>query len=33
MYKWTTKHETDANDNIHACVTLYYTDVNDDMNA
>ena len=32
-YKWTTQHDTDANDNIHACVTFYYTDVNDDMNA
>ena len=32
-YKWITQHDTDANDNIHACVTFYYTDVNDDMNA
>ena len=31
MYKWATQHDTNANDNIHACVTLYYTDVNDDM--
>ena len=33
MKKWTTKHDTDANDDIHACVTFYYTDVNENMNA
>ena len=27
IHKWTTQHDTDANDNIHACVTFYYTDV------
>ena len=32
-YKWTTQHDTDANNNIHACVKFFYTDVNDDMNA
>ena len=41
IYKWTTQHDTDANDKIHVCVTFYYTDdcvtlhdadVNDDMN-
>ena len=26
-----TQHDTDANDNMCACVTLHYTDVNDDM--
>ena len=33
IYKWTTQHDTDANDNVHACVIFYYTDVNDNMNA
>ena len=31
MYKWATQYDTDANDNMHACVTLHYADVNDDM--
>ena len=30
MYKWATQHDTDANDNMYACVTLHYTDVNTD---
>ena len=31
MYKWATQDDTDANDNMYACVTLHYTDANDDM--
>ena len=31
MYKWTTQHDTDANDNVYDCVTLHNTDVNDDI--
>ena len=29
IYEWVTQHNANANDDIHACVTLHYTDVND----
>ena len=33
VHEWTTQHDTDANDDIHACVTFCFTDVKDNMNA
>ena len=31
VYDLVTKHNANANDNIHACVTLHDTDVNDNI--
>ena len=31
VYDFVTKHNANANDNIHACVTLHDTDVNDNL--
>ena len=31
IYGLVTKHNANANDNIHACATLQYTDVNDNI--
>ena len=31
IYEWVTKHNANANDNIHVCVTLDHTDVNDNI--
>ena len=33
IYKWVTKHNANANDNIYACVTLHDTNVNDNIYA
>ena len=33
MYEWVTKHNANANDDIHACVTLHDTNVNDNIYA
>ena len=33
MYKWTTQHDTDVNDNMYDYVTLHYTDLNDDIHS
>ena len=32
VYGLVTKHDADANDNIHDCVTLHGPDVNDNIN-
>ena len=32
-FKWVTKHNTDANDNMYDCVTLHDTNVNDHIHA
>ena len=32
-YKWATKHNVNTNDDVDDCVTLHYTDVNDNFNA
>ena len=31
IYEWVTKHNANANDDIYACVTLFYTNVDDNI--